>query len=290
MDAAEKQAWLTIPLSVIAAAAVAWAGSQGGVRAGGFPVFAICAVIAFGINWIAFVPAYLSRTERYYDLTGSVTYLTVTATAVYLSGATDPRALLLGSLVAVWALRLGTFLFARITRDGGDARFDEVKVSFPRFLMAWTLQGLWVVLTLACALAAITNVDARPLGLFALVGAVVWAVGFSVEVIADRQKSRFRADPQNKGRWIDTGLWALSRHPNYFGEITLWTGVAVIALPELAGWQYVTLISPVFVYLLLTRASGIPLLEDRADEKWGDDPEYQAYKDRTPVLWPRLWG
>jgi steroid 5-alpha reductase family enzyme len=105
--------------------------------------------------------------------------------------------------------------------------------------------------------------------------------------VADRQKRRFRADPNNRERFIQSGLWAWSRHPNYVGEITLWVGIAFIALPVLAGWQYVTLVSPVFVYVLLTRISGVPLLEDRSEKKWGGNPEYRAYRDRTPVLFPR---
>jgi len=287
VNAVEKQAWVTIPVALLVGAGVAWAGSQG-ASADGVPVFAICGVMAFAVNWIAFVPAYLGRTERFYDLTGSITYLAVVALALALSGATDLRAFLLGTLVAVWAVRLGSFLFARIHREGRDARFDEIKMSFPRFLMAWTLQGLWVLLTLSCALATITSAAAVPLGGFATVGAAVWMLGFSIEVIADRQKSRFRSDPANRGRFIQTGLWARSRHPNYFGEITLWVGVALIALPELSGWQYVTLVSPIFVYLLLTRVSGIPILEERAEARWGGDPAYQAYRDRTPLLLPRL--
>jgi steroid 5-alpha reductase family enzyme len=116
---------------------------------------------------------------------------------------------------------------------------------------------------------------------------LVWVFGFVIEVTADSQKSRFRADPENKGKFIHTGLWAWSRHPNYFGEIVLWIGVAVIALPILRGWQWLTLISPVFVTLLLTRISGVPMLEKRADEKWGGQEDYEAYKERTPVLVPR---
>jgi steroid 5-alpha reductase family enzyme len=115
----------------------------------------------------------------------------------------------------------------------------------------------------------------------------VWVLGFAIEATADAQKTRFRADPKNKGGFIHTGLWAWSRHPNYFGEITLWIGVAIITLPVLRGWQWVTLISPVFVALLITRVSGIPLLEKRADEKWGGQADYEAYKERTPVLIPR---
>ena len=93
-----------------------------------------------------------------------------------------------------------------------------------------------------------------------------------------------RSDPSNKDKFINTGLWAWSRHPNYFGEIVLWIGVAVIALPVMKGWQFLTLISPVFVYLLLTKISGIPLLENKSDEKWGGQEDYEKYKADTPVL------
>ena len=229
---------------------------------------------------------YAAQTERCFDLTGSLTYLAVVGCAVTLGGC-EPRALLLALLVCIWALRLGSFLFARIRREGADHRFDELKPDFARFLLTWTLQGLWVFLTLSCALAAITASAGRALGAPAALGTAVWIAGFAIEVIADRQKAVFRADPANRDRFIATGLWAWSRHPNYCGEILLWVGVALIALPALSGWSHVTLISPLFVYVLLTRISGIPLLESRSDAKWGDDPGYRAYRSRTPLLWLR---
>jgi steroid 5-alpha reductase family enzyme len=118
----------------------------------------------------------------------------------------------------------------------------------------------------------------------------VWVIGFTIEVAADVQKSRFNSDPTNKGRFVRDGLWSRSRHPNYFGEIVLWIGVAIIALPILQGWQWVALLSPIFVTLLLTRVTGIPLLEMKADKKWGGQPDYEAYKQATPVLIPRLFA
>jgi steroid 5-alpha reductase family enzyme len=123
---------------------------------------------------------------------------------------------------------------------------------------------------------------------FLILGSVIWLLGFAVEVIADQQKSEFRSQAQNKGKFISTGLWAYSRHPNYVGEILLWTGIAIIAFPSLSGWSWIALISPVFVYLLLSKVSGVPMLEARADERWGNNDEYQKYKVVTPVLWPRL--
>jgi len=289
MRKATAQVFLSVVVVLLIAAAIGWAGSQGGHRIGGVPVFALCGVLCFALNWLVFIHAYTAQTERYFDLTGSLTYLMVIACGVGL-GNRDPLALLLALLVGLWALRLGSFLFSRIRRDGVDHRFDALKPDFAGFLLTWTLQGLWVFLTASCALAAITAAAARPVGPLAALGTTVWIAGFAIETIADLQKGAFRADPANRNRFISTGLWAWSRHPNYCGEILLWSGVALIAVPALSGWSLATLISPVFVYVLLTRISGIPLLESRSDAKWGNSPEYQAYKARTPVLWLRPPG
>lgn len=273
---------VTVGMSVGIAAAVAWCAGDGAAVVFGLPVPAWCVALAFAVQWVAFVPAYLQQTEKFYDLTGSLTYISVTLFAVAASPPFDARSLLLAFLVTLWAGRLGSFLFRRIRADGKDARFDPIKPSAWRFLVAWTLQGLWVFLTLCAALAAISTEEPAPLGLRDAVGLGVWLAGFAIEVTADRQKSAFRK--RRPGHFIDEGLWAWSRHPNYFGEIVLWVGVAIIASSTLRGWQWVTLVSPVFVYVLLTRISGIPILEKRSDERWGDDPKYQAYKERTPVL------
>jgi steroid 5-alpha reductase family enzyme len=283
----DRNALLAFPIVVLIGVGVAVAGSQGGATAGGVPVFALCVALAFVIQWVAFIPAYLLQNEGFFDLTGSLTYVTVAIVAVLLGPTIDGRSVLLLALVVIWAARLGSYLFRRIRKAGKDARFDAIKPSFIRFLNTWTLQGLWVTLTLAAALAAVTTTVRKDLGVFALIGTLVWVAGFAVEAAADVQKGRFRADPGNKGTFIRAGLWAWSRHPNYFGEIVLWIGVALIALPVLRGWQYATLISPLFVILLLTRVSGVPMLEKRADEKWGGQAEYEAYKAHTPVLIPR---
>jgi len=287
MKKTDRNALVAFPIVVLIGVGIAAAGSQGGASFHGVPVFAFAVGLAFLVQWLAFIPAYLLQSERFFDLTGSLTYIAVTTIAVLLSPAVDGRAILLLVLVAVWAARLGSYLVRRIHKAGKDVRFDAIKPSFIRFLNAWTLQGLWVGLTLAAALAAITTTVRKDLEIVALVGALVWVAGFVVEASADLQKSRFRADPQSKGRFIHAGLWAWSRHPNYFGEITLWIGVAVIAVPTLRGWQWVTLVSPVFVALLLTRVSGVPLLEQKADTTWGGQDDYEAYKKRTPVLVPR---
>jgi steroid 5-alpha reductase family enzyme len=286
MNKENRRSIIAVVIVLLIAAGLAFAGSQGGYDISGFPIYALCIAVAFVIQWIAFVPAYLYRTEKFYDLTGSVTYITVIAIAILLSPVVDARSLLLLGIIAIWAIRLGSFLFMRIQAAGEDRRFREIKKSFARFLLTWTLQGLWVAFSLAAALAAITSTLRLDLELFAILGFLVWLLGFGFEVIADSQKSKFKSLPENKDKFIKTGLWSWSRHPNYFGEIVLWIGVAIIALPILRGWQWVTLISPVFIIILLTRISGVPLLEKRADEKWGGQPEYEAYKAGTSVLIP----
>lgn len=283
----ERKSWLASIAILLIAAAVGWAGSQGGARFAGVPIFVLAVALAFIIQWLVFIPSYLKQSEMVFDLTGGFTYLAVIWLAVLLRGDADGRAWLLLGLISIWAIRLASFLFARIRAAGEDRRFREHKTSLPRFLVTWTLQGLWVTFSLAAALAAITS-ELRPaLGPIAWIGAGIWLLGFGMEVIADQQKRSFRADPANAGKFIHQGLWSWSRHPNYFGEIVLWIGIAVIALPTLQGWGWLMLVSPLFVILLLTRISGIPLLAARAEKKWGDQADYQAYKARTSLLIPR---
>jgi steroid 5-alpha reductase family enzyme len=288
MDTADRNALITLPALIFISLLVAIAGSQGSSRVAEIPVFALLVGLAFLIQWLVFIPAYWWQSEKFFDLTGSLTYIFVSTLALFLSAGVDGRAILVWALVVIWAARLGTFLFRRIQKAGKDDRFDEIKPSFFRFLNVWTIQGLWVTITITPALVAITTANRKELDLFALIGFLVWVFGFAMEVAADYQKSRFNADPQNKGKFIKTGLWSRSRHPNYFGEIVLWVGVMLIALPVLHGWQWIALISPAFVTLLLTRVSGIPLLEKKSDQKWGGQAEYETYKKQTPVLIPRL--
>jgi steroid 5-alpha reductase family enzyme len=278
------QSIAAVVIAVVIGATISWAGSDGGARLGALPVFAICGALAFAINWLFYIPSALLQTEHYYDLVGGLSYIATIVVAVLLSSDLDLRAMLVALMVLIWSVRLATFLFIRVSKAGSDSRFDEIKVRPVRFLMAWTLQGLWVLLTAAAALAVITGGVREPLGLVGIIGIAVWSVGMLIEIVADRQKSDFKKEAGNAGRFINVGLWAWSRHPNYFGEILLWTGMAIVAVPVLQGWQWATLISPLFVTLLLTRVSGIPLLEKKADERWGGQADYEAYKRSTPVL------
>ncbi|KAK2629293.1 hypothetical protein QTJ16_000113 [Diplocarpon rosae] len=289
---------------------------------------------AFAIQGAVAVPSILAQSERFYDLSGSLTYLSVTALSLYLptlraraastikppfpsllaafTGTGGPhglnwRQVVLSTAVSIWATRLGTYLFQRILSDGHDSRFDEIKKSPPKFFGAWMAQATWVSLcllpvlavnsiphTLLSTLPLVTLTDVLGLGLF--VG------GLTFEVIADRQKSawvRAKKAKQHDEDFLTSGLWSKSRHPNYFGESTLWTGLAVTSFGILrargAGVSVNGLsafalcaVSPAFVTFLLLKVSGVPLSEKKYDERYGDRKEYREWKESTPMFIPKL--
>ena len=275
---------LGILISLAIGALILLAGSQGSTQVNGLPLFFICGAIGFVLHWIIFLPSFAFQTEHYFDLTGSLSYISTVLAAIYLSPNLDTRDMIICAMIAIWAARLGSFLFWRIKKDGQDKRFVVMKTQFFWFLMTWTLGGLWVLVTMAAGLAAMTSDASIPLGPMAYLGIALWVAGMLIEVVADSQKTQFRKVPENRDRYITTGLWAWSRHPNYFGEITLWLGLALVALPVLSGWQLATMISPIFVYVLLTKISGRPLLERMAKKKWGSEPEFISYTESTPAL------
>jgi len=246
-------------------------------------------LIAFVIQWILFIPAFIFQTEKFYDLTGSATYIFI---VIYVSSQSYSAInvnignILLASFIILWATRLGSFLFTRIHKNGEDKRFKSIKPSPTRFFMTWTLQGMWVSLCSMCALTAIASKNGVIQNGFFYFGMLVFIFGFVIEIIADWQKSTFRKNPENKDQFICHGLWYYSRHPNYFGEIILWLGVSMMSFSSLSSWQLVTLISPLFTYILLVYISGVRILEISGMEKWGHLENYQEYIRTTSSLFP----
>ena len=264
------------------------AGQNIEIEIRGMNAFTFILIIAVLLQVIFFIPSFLLKTEKYYDLVGSLTYITTVSLAYFSVENKTMIDSVIYFYVMVWALRLGIYLFRRVRNDGKDVRFEKAKRHFFWFLQYWMGQALWVSLTACAAIIAILSPEENTLPVLAIVGMVLWISGFTIESISDYQKRVFRKENNPSESFIHTGFWARSRHPNYFGEITLWTGIAVIALNTLNGIEYVTLISPVFVYILLTRMSGVNLLERIADERYGHLEEYQRYKRNTPVLVPKL--
>ena len=249
-------------------------------------------VMTFVIQWIAYIPAFLFKTEKFYDLTGSLTYIGTILFALYATDSLENLNLgniLVGLAIIVWAIRLGSFLFMRIRKDKKDGRFDSIKKSFSQFFMTWTLQGMWVFICSSAALIAIANPSGIPINSLFILGLLMFIFGFAIEVIADNQKSSFRSIPENKDSFINEGLWARSRHPNYFGEITLWAGITVMGISTFEGMNYLAIFSPIFSYLLLVYVSGVRMLENRGHKKWGHLEDYQNYKKNTPKLIPKIF-
>ena len=248
-------------------------------------------MLAFLIQWVAYIPAYIFQTEKFYDLTGSLSYLTVIWFVFFssnnLSGL-NIQNLIVVTLISIWAIRLGTFLFGRIHKDGEDKRFRTIKTSASQFFMTWTLQGMWVSICTMCAITAISSSQGIIANSLFYLGLAFFIVGFAIEVVSDQQKSAFRAVPENKEKFITSGLWSKSQHPNYFGEILLWSAIALLSISSLNGTQYLTLISPIFTYVLLVYISGVRMLDDMGNKKWGHLEEYKEYKRNTPTLFLKL--
>jgi len=170
---------------------------------------------------------------------------------------------------------------------GKDKRFDEMRTKFWSFLKFWLLQGVtvWVVLLPSLLLFSKETVQWSELS---WLGIAIFIAGLTIESLADYQKFVFKSNPDNKGKWIASGLWKYSRHPNYLGEILVWLGVYLFCFTSLSGvQQLIGALSPLFITGLLLFVSGIPLLEKKAQKKWGDKKEYQQYKKSTGVLVPK---
>eukprot|EP00605_Chrysophyceae_sp_TOSAG23-4_P001882 GSChrysophyteH1.ASY1.ANO1.2077.1 assembled CDS len=262
------------------------------------------AIVSLAVNMVSFVCASgilfgNAPTERFYDLTGALTYITVLSISIMggVGGDFDWQSLstrqkVLSGMVLFWCVRLGSFLFSRINRDGGvDSRFVDIKRSALRFCTAYSLQALWVFITALPVFTLNVKGDSAALNSLDYVGWGLWLVGITIEIQADSQKNAFKANSHNEGKFIKSGLWAYSRHPNYFGEIMLWVGIFISSsVLWLSCWwspQLMTLaISPLFVYYLLNYVSGVNLLESSADKKWGTRQDYLEYKSKTPALTP----
>ncbi|MGB2232418.1 MAG: DUF1295 domain-containing protein [Flavobacteriaceae bacterium] len=256
------------------------------------PILIQLGLLIFGIQWLLYIPAILFKTESFYDITGTLTFVVCTLTVLNQSFELKGfrwEDCIAGACVLIWTLRLGYFLFLRVKRHG-DGRFDLIKVSGTKFFMSWTLQGMWVVFCAFGVWTAMLSETGIMLGGLEVLGLCVFITGLLIETIADHQKAAFKKQTQshNTTGFITSGLWAYSRHPNYFGEVLVWLGLALVAFPALSGWQYLTLVSPVFTYLLLRYVSGVPILEERADEKWGHLEDYKNYKKETPIFFPKF--
>ncbi|KAG8191648.1 hypothetical protein JTE90_016441 [Oedothorax gibbosus] len=247
------------------------------------------AVVDFGIQFCVFGVSALLKSERFYDLTGSLTYIVLAHLCTNWIPEQSFRQTIQSGMVVTWAVRLGTFLFIRVLKSGKDRRFDKARDNPPLFFVYWAMQGVWVFVTLLPTLLLLSRPDFVPISNRDYFGFTLWMLGFGIEVVADFQKSVFTNLPENKGKFINTGLWSISRHPNYLGEILLWFGLYFSASSTFKGKEIISVMCPIFDMFLITKISGIPLLEQYGLKKWGRDPNYIRYVKNTSLLIPYLW-
>lgn len=243
-------------------------------------------ILSFAINMFFFIFAMTFRTDKVTDFTYSLSFVLITVLLLVMNSAFAPGQIILAVLIVIWGLRLGTYLFLRILKIGKDDRFDDKRNNFIRFFGFWILQAstVWIVLIPASIfLSSVKNPFITPLY---ITGLVIWAIGFLFEFISDAQKYSFKNNPDNRGKWIQSGLWKISRHPNYFGETVLWWGIFIMVISSLSISYLWILVGPIFITLLLLFVSGIPLLEKSAERKYGENEEYREYKRKTSIFIP----
>ena len=284
---------LIIILTILIPSSLSLLISDNSISINGYPVLLYCVLISFTIHLIIFIPSAIMKNEKFYDFTGMIAYLSIIIFSIqqkYIQiHSIDIYSLVLSLLISIWTLRLGIFLFYRVLKVGEDIRFKDVKNNALQFFVWFSISSLWVSLTTMAAMNVITSKNYNQDLTLLYIGTIIWIIGFLFEIISDYQKIKFKNNASNKNKFIDSGLWSISRHPNYFGEIILWIGVYIITLPSTSGLEYLGIISPLFVIVLLNKVSGINLLEASADKKWGSSKEYQKYKKITPKLIPKLW-
>ena len=255
-----------------------------------FPAIAIVAIVDISIQWICFVFSAILKTEKFFDLVGGFSFISCISISFFVNKEYhNLLSRIQYALIVIWACRLGLFLMYRIWRDGKDRRFDDIKTNYVKLFITWNSQALWVFLTLFPSLFLFEwgkrNHKDPFVGQY--VGWSIWLLGFAIEVVADHQKLMFKEKPENAGKFIDQGLWSISRHPNYLGEITLWWGLYIAAATTYSEWWWILLaaIGPLFVTFLLGVFS-LRMLEKSSDEKYGQNDLYQEYKAKTKILIP----
>ncbi len=239
-------------------------------------------LISLGINGLLFLIAYRFQSDKLTDASYALSFLALVAYS-FSQSQLNSYVLIGLILVTVWALRIGGFLLYRVVKTGKDRRFDGLRENFWKIGKFWLAQAM-AVWVLMIPIMLVFQQGETMLSI-AYIGVIIWLVGLVIETLADAQKYRFTQNPKNTGKWIDRGIWQYSRHPNYFGEILVWFGIYLFAIPALSVPQTaVGAISPIFIIVLLLFVSGIPILEKSADKKWGKQKAYQDYRRRTSIL------
>lgn len=249
-------------------------------------IYLLALLISLGINFLFYLLASILKTDKFTDFTYGLTFVALTFLFLFTNQTFYFYQLILVTMVALWAIRLISYLLVRILKIKKDSRFDKMREKPLEFLKFWTFQGLAVWVIVLPSIYLLNFSENRSISLIMVLGVLIWALGLLIETISDWQKFAFKNNPQNKNFWIQSGLWKYSRHPNYFGEMLCWWGIFIFVLPFLEGLSWLTIISPIFITFILLFVSGIPPLEKRYEKKYKNNKKYQEYKKKTSILIP----
>jgi len=239
------------------------------------------------LNSTFFLHSYIYKTDIFFDLVGSLSFLSIGVISLLLIPNIDANQILVFFLLLFWSLRLGPFLFIRRLGANNDERLEEFFKSPISLYFLWSMNSLWVFFTSLSMIIIFSSPNENEFGLIQWLGLIVWVTGYVIEVISDSQKTKF--NKFNKGKFINIGLWKYIRHPNYLGEIIIWVGIFIISLNYIHSLtSFLSILSPIFVFLLLRFITGVPQLEARGKEKWGHLDEYNSYKEKTGLLFPKF--
>ncbi len=243
----------------------------------------LAAVVLYGSLWF-FVSRGLCRNDVA-DIAWGISFIAFALVAQWATSNSSNRAMLLVALIIVWGVRLSIHIGIRNWGKAEDARYRKWREEWGRnatvraYFQVFLLQGFLAVAVLLPTTYVLAQQDSA-LTVLDAIGVSLWLVGFAFEVVSDFQLVRFKRDPDNRGRLITSGLWKYTRHPNYFGEVTLWWGVWLIACSVAGGWA--TIVGPVTITALILWVSGIPMLE----KKYEGNPEFENYRQRTSSFFP----
>lgn len=252
-------------------------------------------VLVLVINLIIFPIAYKLQTDKLTDITYALSFGILTVYG-FMGGIsiTSVFKLMLSALLLAWAARLGLFLLDRVSKMGKDARFDNIRSQPIRFFKFFCLQAVssWIISlpflyrlfqdpSIKSGVGDVTTTE--------WIGLTVALIGFTMETMADAQKSSFKSIAGNEKKVFYGGLFRIVQYPNYTGEILFWVGIFIACTSSLSGFRWFTISSPLIIILLLVFYSGIPSIEKARKKILKDDPEYQAYKRRTSKLIPGIF-
>lgn len=252
--------------------------------------FILTFFVALIIQLIFFILAYTFKTDKVTDLAYGLSFIVLAWYLVLSQANFSLPALTIAVLITLWGLRLASYLLIRILKMGRDKRFDQIRNNFISFLKFWVFQAMAVWVIMLPSIYLITRTSLSSLNFYSWWGMTIFILGLLIETVADWQKFKFKNNPANQDKWIESGIWRCARHPNYFGEMILWWGIFIFTIPWQNGWSWLTMMGPIFITFILLFVSGIPPLEKRYQQKYANNKKYQQYKNRTSLLipwWPK---